>query len=233
MLENYRYQIFGSKSSTDLDAMFFVDYLDKILDNHDLIKSLNKELEKIYHKPANSNLCVIRNGIVIETFKGTSDEVNNSMLYTYPFHIQKYPNMIDHYVPRDIELKIIRTTRVLLTFLSRTEYRSDVKKALKNECDISTRFDLLRKIPLNIILTGEKVKKVEYIDLLKTIAFQLGQTLALTENIELYTKEDISLKYPDLSDYLFRKNIDISSLLKRYDEFLNIDDMILIKRIEN
>ena len=44
-------------------------------------------------------------------------------------------------------------------------------------------------------------------DIYKSIAFQLGQVLALIEGIELYTKEDICSYYPPLAPALRRESI--------------------------
>ena len=85
------HQIFGSKSSTDYDIMFFVDTLGTIQESHEIISEIDKEYSEIYSdKPVNSNICIVENGVVVDVFKGTADEVNNAMLLTYDYHEQKF-----------------------------------------------------------------------------------------------------------------------------------------------
>jgi len=166
------YQIFGSKSSTDYDIMFFVDSLGTIQESHELISKLDKMYSDIYvDKTINSNLCIIKNGIVVDVFKGTFDEVNNALYLTYSYHEQKHPLQIKRVIERDVTIKILRTARVLLSFLSRTIYRKEVKNALKS--DLIEKLDVL----CNIDLSGVKnlgTRNVLWEDYLKTMSFQLG-----------------------------------------------------------
>lgn len=234
------YQIFGSESSNDLDVMVFVNEIQKTNDNHEYIKILNRVIENDYFnvnfpnlikKQVNCNLCIIENGIITQVFKGTPDEVNNSMFLTYKFHKQITDNNITRLVNRDVDLKILRTARVLLSFVSRTIYRNEVKIALSS--DITTKFKVLRTIDINIIKDNEKIKKIGYIDVVKTLAFQLGQTLCLIDGIELYSKEDISLYHPKLKPYLMRENnINLDNLNIFLQKFLSIDETKLKYKYE-
>ncbi|WP_299621257.1 hypothetical protein [uncultured Tenacibaculum sp.] len=54
----------------------------------------------------------------------------------------------------------------------------------------------------------------------KTIAFQLGITLALLESVELYTKESIIEYYPNLEKYLLRKESNVNALQEYLNEFI-------------
>jgi hypothetical protein len=75
--------------------------------------------------------------------------------------------------------------RVLLTIISRME-----------EIDFST---------LNKNMTAEDIKKI--------IAFQTGQTLALINGRELFTKREVADEYPELEPYLYRqKDSDVWNL---------------------
>jgi len=74
-------------------------------------------------------------------------------------------------VSRDVNEKILRTARILLSFLSRTEHRKLVKVALKG--DLDAKFDALSKIDLSLI-TDLGSRNVKWIDYLKTMSFQLG-----------------------------------------------------------
>jgi len=231
---NKTHQIFGSKSSTDYDIMFFVDVLGTTQESHEIIEKIDKEYSKIYSdKPINSNICIVKDGIVVDVFKGTADEVNNALFLTYDFHEQKHPNQITKIIERDTELKILRTARVLLSFLSRTEHRKEVKRVLKS--DLIQKLDVLMNIDLETI-TDLGTRKVKWEDYLKTMSFQLGQTLGLMNGIELYTKEDISAYYPKLSGMLNRIGEDLETLDVFKENFIiKVDHLYrngLIKRLK-
>lgn len=206
-----RHQIFGSKSSTDYDIMVFVDKITTIQESHEIVSKLDKEFSEIYSgKPTNCNLAIVgEDGTITKVFKGTSDEVNNALLETYDFHDQKFPQIIKGKISRDVNEKILRTARVLLSFLSRTEHRKIVKAALKG--DLSSKLDVLSIIDLSKI-TDLGSRNVEWVDYIKTMSFQLGQTNALIFDTELYTKESISKYFPKLSGMLDRTREDLEYL---------------------
>lgn len=216
-----KFQIFGSKNSIDYDIMVFVDYIGSIQDSHNRITQYDKELSLIYtDKPINSNICIISDGIVVSVFKGTADEVNNSMFLTYDLHEQQYEQQIIKLVDRDIELKMLRTSRVLLSFLSRTEHRKIIKMALKG--DFIDKLNVLDQIDLSTI-TNLNTKNINKIDYYKTMAFQLGQTLALIDGVELYSKQDIITTFPKLKTMLLRNNdIDLNILEDYKNKFVEI-----------
>ena len=199
-----KFQIFGSPSSQDLDVMIFVDFIPELPNEaHDLCKVFDKELEVLLKptKIINSNLCVINSAVVTHTHKGTEDEVNNALYDTYSYHDQLHQNQITGLYDRDPYLKYIRTARVLLSLISRTRYRTEVKKALKG--NIFDKLNLIKEIDYSLIVDLGK-KKDSFEDYVKILAFQVGQSLGLMEDIELYTKEDIWTEYPDLKPCLMR-----------------------------
>ena len=51
---------------------------------------------------------------------------------------------------------------------------------------------------------------------MKTYAFQIGQTLALMNGKEYYTKKDIGIEYPELKPFLQRENDSDISVLETY-----------------
>ena len=78
------HQIFGSEDSTDYDILCFVDSIPQIHKAHDIIKKFNSDLSEIYtDKELNCNMAVERGGKIIQVFKGTADEVNNSAFLTW------------------------------------------------------------------------------------------------------------------------------------------------------
>ncbi|MBE8726804.1 hypothetical protein [Flavobacterium hungaricum] len=205
------YQIFGSENSLDVDLVFFVEEMpETIVEKLSLSKELTDSIKANFpEKVINANLAVCKNGRLIEVYKGTTDELNNSLFYTYGFHQQEYDNQINTLLKRDIDLKFLRSTRMILSFLSKTEYRAAVKSALRS--DLEEKIQTLEKIDLNQISSFGK--NTNYQDILKSIAFQLGQSISLHEGNELYTKNQIAESFPELRKYLFREeNCDCENL---------------------
>lgn len=197
------YYFHGSRSSVDYDIFVVVETPLNwdIQDLHTLCSQYEEELSKIYtDKPVNVNLISIAMGQVQWCFKGTIDEVNNGLLYTYDLHEQVYPQPIKQRYPRAFELKAIRAVRIILSALSRTGHRYRIKEALKG--DIMHQLTVLEEIDLTKIDSFNKKYPDE--DYIKTIAFQIGQVFGLINNTELYTKEDIGVLSSYLTPYLNR-----------------------------
>ena len=197
--------IHGSEDSTDLDVIYVVDEL----------PSLQECKTFCSDKEENRNLITVENGIVTSVYKGTPDEVNNALLDTYKLHEQEYPLLVERKVERDVHIKAIRAVRGILSHLSRSMFRPEIKNALR--CSWSVRIETLQMIydhfdeidfdSLQNNMSGDDVKKL--------IAFQIGQVLALTDFVELYTKSEIASYFTDLKPYLYRNSTDNENL-KRY-----------------
>jgi hypothetical protein len=209
-----KYQIFGSKSSQDYDVLVFVDSLGTIQENHEAITILDIELAKILtDKPVNANLGILRDGQIVQVFKGYPLEVNNSLYYTYGNHVQVIENQITkpYELTEDIKhYKLKRCFRFILSFYSRVpEMRAGIKEALRGTFD--KRLEQLSKIDLTMHKDfPKKNEKVE--DIYKVIAFQLAQTYLMFFNIEIYTKEDAVKHMSFLKPFIYRKEIDESDL---------------------
>ena len=218
------YQIFGSASSIDYDVMVFVDKIPSIEESKHLCDKFNKELYQIFVdnnftiKKVGCNIARLKDGIIVQVHKGTSDECNNSLYTTYHLHRQMFPNQIIRLVPRDVDLKILRTARVLLMFLSRTEKRIEVKSALQS--NFLEKIKTLETINLSDI--KDISKNIEWNSYLKTMSFQLSQTISLMNGIELYTKEELSLEYPELAGMIERNNENLNILDKYKNIFINL-----------
>ena len=217
-MKNLTYWIFGSKSSKDTDILVLVSSIPNIQESKKLVKKYESELQKNYSKPVNVNLGVLDKDHLSSVFKGTVGEVNNSIMDTYSNHKQKHSLKLKTRLARNIELKTIRCLRIILSFLSRTNYRVEIKKALKG--DARDKYLLLNKINL-AQFTNFKKNNVDQKDFLKTLAFQLGQTCALIEGDELYSKEAIAQKYPQLKKYLKREEDSLFPLEVFKQFFLN------------
>lgn len=208
-----KYYVFGSKSSQDLDLLVLVDQLGTIADNKEKVVQLQKDLAHLSSKPVNVNLGVLENGTLTKVFKGTLDEVNNSVMDTYCLHEQYFPLEINVRQKRDITEKVLRSVRICLSNLSRTQYRQEVKQGLKG--DALERVKVLQNINLETVSSHDKYPVK---DIYKTLTFQMGQALGLIQGKELYTKEAISENYKLLEPYLMRK----PTSLKNLEDFKNM-----------
>jgi len=224
------FTVFGSESSLDLDVMVFVDEIPE--DNKtatDICKVYNESIALVYEKEygitkeVNCNLAVLKNGQIKQVYKGTSDEVNNSIFLTKDFHTQFHSmEYVIGMVERDHQIKLLRTARVLLSFLSRTSHRLKVKAALRG--DVYHKIKVLREIDLGEITDIGK-SSTSFEDYLKTMAFQLGQSIGLMEGVELYAKESIGEAYPLLETFLNRDVSSELSVLNGFkEEFCDICD---------
>lgn len=215
------YQIFGSENSLDLDLVFFIEEMpETILEKLSLSKKLSESIKSFYpEKQINANLAVQKNGHLIEVYKGTTDELNNALFYTYQNHSQKFDNQITKLLVRDVDLKFLRSTRMILSFLSKTKYRPLIKNALKG--DLDEKIQALEKIDLKDI--GSFGKNINDLNSIKSITFQLGQAISLHDGKELYTKNEIAREFPDLRKYLLREeNTDFENLQKWLLNFIVI-----------
>lgn len=204
--------IHGSENSLDRDAYIVIP------------SPLTQKEAKVIcdaRKDINANLLVITDGKVTWSYKGTIDECNNSILATYHLHEQEYPNPITEKADRDYGLKMLRTIRGLLSYVSRTPMRAEVKKALVSD-DLDYKMEVLKSVDLNNITDFEKSPIIETY---KFFAFQLGQTLSLLEdNEELFTKNSVAKKYPELATYLAREEanpVELQNFLTRFNDFVS------------
>lgn len=222
--EKVTFQIFGSKTSLDSDVMVFVDDIpENEFDATAICKAYNELLpikypETFGNREMNCNLAILKNHVIDKVYKGTEDECNNSLYHTYDNFEQIHPNQILALIDRDVELKLLRTLRVLLSFLSRSSFRPDVKKALKG--DVYLKMETLESIDLSLLEHKDLGKRnVKWEDYLKTMAFQLAQTRGLLGDVEIYTKEDIIFYYPDLEFLItrdYRGDVRILEFHKKY-----------------
>lgn len=210
------FQIFGSASSQDLDVVVFISEIpDDILTASNLCNEFGKQITDFLkiNKPINTNIAVVENGLLQNVYKGTVDETNNALYHTYYLHNQYFDNKIRGLLPRDTDLKVLRSIRIVLSLMTKSNYRPLVKSALKG--DLKEKLKVLKKIVIESNLQEEFfAQKMRWVDFQKTFAFQIGQCLALVQGQELYTKEDIGTLYTGLQPYLYRiENINNETLI--------------------
>lgn len=216
------FYIIGSPDSIDIDVFVQVDFIssNKTLE-HERCKEYDISISKILldKRPLNSNLIVIKDAIIADCFKGSVDECNNILYYTHSIHNQLYPNPISRSLDRDLDLKVLRVTRCILSYFSRTDLRSTIKGALRKT--IFEQLQVLRLINFNNEIIGKKDRKE---DIYKVIAFQFGQLFSLLGGYEKYsyTKGGIAKNYPDLKSFLMRRSdLDMNILNEYLSRFIS------------
>jgi len=210
------YQIFGSEDSQDLDICFFVDEIGNIENSKNHLIELINTLVLETDKPINGNLAILKNGLVEQCFKGNNDELNNALLETYSFHHQNYSLQIKNKVYRNVDDKIQRCLRTLISYFTKTALRIESKKALKSNLQAKLMF--LEQLDLSE--HTDFGKQGELIEIYKSFAFQIGQTHALIKGVELFTKSSISNYLPSLSGYLNREICSVDHLQKELDHLI-------------
>ena len=139
---------------------------------------------------------------------------------------------------RDIDEKILRVARFIITFYSRTQLRPQIKSALRG--DLKEKLEVLKKIDF-VKMVDFPGKKERLEDIYKVLAFQFGQVFSLIDGHEedSYTKNGIIKNYMDLSNLLKRgkvSNIDLEVLNKYLDRFTKLVETRIkegIKLVEN
>lgn len=213
--------VHGSADSTDLDVVYVFEKMPSFEECQIFCRSDPKE---------NRNIIVVEDGIVKSCFKGLADEMNNALLATYSLHEQEFPLLIKQAVPRDIFLKDITITRKVISPLTETPMRRQVKAVLR--ADWKQRLAFMKELKL-IEIDFDHVGKWKKEDLLKSIAFQLGQGIGLHQGLELYTKADIAEYIPELYPYLYRQIEDLQRLQVVYETYLQLLSQTVIETLSD
>lgn len=234
-MKDLKYQIYGSKSSRDLDIMVITqDKLGTINENKIIIEKYKEYFQSIYTDvKCDVHLARIYNGQIFDVSHGTYDEVNNSLYYTYDNFDQRFENSITrHYDRFQVEYvnhKNIRVARFILSFFSREpELRTKIKSALRG--DLKERLEVLKLIDFTKY-TEFPHKKEKKEDIYKVCAFQFAQTLSLFTGIEIYTKEE-AIKYFDIFSPFISREENISDKLYVLNNALELFISLTEKRIE-
>lgn len=202
---DYQFITHGSENSLDKDVYVIIPQPLPMKEAKKLCDSFQE---------INANLITVDNGKVNWVYKGTVDECNNSILATYNLHKQDSDCPVTVKADRAYAQKMLRTVRGLLSYVSRTELRESIKAALVTS-KMEQKIEALKQINLNEI---KDFGKSPIIETYKFYAFQMGQTLALLEdNIELFTKNSVAQYYPELADYLARKETSPENLQKFFE----------------
>ncbi|POR24869.1 hypothetical protein BWK58_07505 [Flavobacterium columnare] len=215
----YPYYIYGSSDSTDTDVVIVIPK-NEMPAAQEQRKNFVLDLKNTYEFDWNATLAVIENGVMIDTIytKSWIDSLNNALLKTYCHHSQVYPLLINHKIKRNKVLAIYKAVRTVLTMLTRTSYRSEIRPILKGIHDFNLKVEVLKKIDFENIETFNQ-KNTSDADVWKIIAFYVGQNNALIkEDEEIYTKADLIVKFPEMFPFVYRQNISIADkrVLQRF-----------------
>ncbi len=200
---------FGSPDSQDIDVTYVFPSLPSFQECKKFCDRTEEE---------SRNIAVLKDGIVQDCYKGLPDELNNAIYRTYSLHSQTLSNPITNPVKRIVPLKVHRAMRIILSALSRTPYRSTIKPALSSN-DFQERRQVLSQINFrNLNLSP---------DALKSIAFQLGQTNALIEGKEVYTKGELAELFSNLALFLNRNTTpNLDTLNEQRDRLLELTELV-------
>ncbi|MCK9575614.1 MAG: hypothetical protein WC979_01100 [Candidatus Pacearchaeota archaeon] len=201
--------IHGSGDSLDIDVFYVFDKLPSFQECKEFCDSSKEE---------NRNIIVIKDGMVTDCYKGTCDEIQNSLITTYRLHEQEFPLILDTKVKRNEILKAVRVLRCFLSHYSKTTYRESVKSALKSH-SWESRLSVAETLDLSI----DEFGKNSVIEVRKIFAFQLAQALGLLMGRpEIYTKAAAAKEFPELEKYLYRIPTSANYLIQAYKDFLFI-----------
>lgn len=199
--------IHGSADSRDRDVVYIVD---------ELPPQRECQLFCSADPAENRNLCVVRDGVVAACYKGFVDELNNSLLATCPLHAQDGALPITRAVPRDALLKRLSVLRKLVMELRHTNYGGAARRALKD--GYARRLRLAREADLTAL--AWELPEEGRLERVKSMAFQLGQAIALDDGVEVYTKQAIAAHLPALGPYLRREPCAMDALEAAKAEFI-------------
>lgn len=201
--------IHGSEDSTDCDVIYIVDK----------VPSPRKApLFCTDNQDENRNIAVIEDGRILWCYKGFPDEVNNALLATYPLHSQEDMLLVRKRAARDLPIKLLSVLRKIIMEFRHTSLKPEARLSLRSGYD--ERVKMLRSTDLRTLLWN--ISELDQMERRKSMAFQLGQAIALNDGIELYTKKDIAGYIPDLEPYLYRHPCSMDVLEKEKKVFLDI-----------
>ncbi|KAH3746197.1 2'-5' RNA ligase [Pelomyxa schiedti] len=196
--------VHGSEDSVDLDVVYIVANMPSVAQCHAFCNAgaSSSPVE-------NRNIATVSNGVISKCLKGLPDELNNAIRRTFKLHVENNSLVcpILRNTGRDINGKARVSLQSILGLLihntdaeTRAVIESAVKSALHSQ-DIQSMANALKTITLQAVIPVLGVEER------KRIAFQVGQLLALIQNVELYTKKEISDYFPETRPLLYRKPV--------------------------
>ncbi|WP_420575068.1 hypothetical protein [Kordia sp.] len=204
----YRYFQYGSKSSTDVDVIIVLPKAAMPATQEERKRKL-KQLKTDFQLNWNAIFVVIEDGILVDTIytKSWVDSLNNAFYHTHKYHEQLFEIPVTRTIKRNKTLAIYKAVRTILTMLTRTHLRPKVRPIIRGIHPFQLKLDILQTIDFSEIETFHQ-KNTPDADAWKIIAFYMMQNeLLITQNIEVYSKEEILKHVPAIADFILRKEI--------------------------
>lgn len=225
----FPYYFYGSEDSLDKDVVISIPKGYMPLQQEER-KILLKQMELKYGFDWNAILAVIENGQVVDTIypKSWVDTLNNSLFTTYALHEQFFSNPIHGLVPRNKLLAIYKSVRTVLTLLTRTHLRPQIRPIINGIHPFELKLAALQHVNW---LEFEQFhqKNAKDVDIWKTVAFYIAQNVLLIErDIQIHTKKALINEFPKLDHFIYRKRIDLED-----KEYLNTCTQHWIALIKN
>lgn len=205
----------GSKNSVDLDIVYLFDHIPSQKECVEFVESKKDE---------DVNIIVVKNGIVIFSFRGSADETNNALLHTTKSFEQAWDLPTVAKIARIVPLKVIDTVTAICVVLRKIEMNRESMIEGLSSFDFDKRIKCLAQVDFEKCDLGK--------DEIKFIAFRLGQTLALMGGTELYTKDQIGTRYPGLSPLLNREQGNHCKILNSFlkDFLVELSGVVVLRK---
>jgi len=202
-----KYYFFGSEDSTDSDVILEVDIIPP---NKDTALQYMKKLKIDFGLAWNMTMAVIKDGNVVDTLpnKSSIDGLNNSLYYTYKYHVNPFKTPILRPVKRNELLMLYKCIRTILSNCTRVNkaYRNNIMP-LKGIHPFENKILALQFMDFTDIDTFNNKYQAD-VDTWKIIAFYLGQFISFWEDgIEIYTKQELITHHPKLAVFIQRKQL--------------------------
>ncbi|KAL0485330.1 hypothetical protein AKO1_002927 [Acrasis kona] len=205
----------GSHNSVDVDLLYLFDHIPPPKEAQNFI-FVGERLGE------DRNIFTIKDGVVNFCQVGIVDSMNNALLQTYPLHKQLFPLPIIQAVKRAVPMKINETIKnTLVKIRNADNLRDIIVPAIK-----SYDFEIRRQVFGGVDFAGTTLD----LDTIKNITFRLGQTLALIQGHECFTKDDVIKLFPDMKPLIYReKDLDKNVMNKYKDIFMKETDGVMVK----
>jgi len=228
----YRY---GSNDSDDIDVFIGLSRVPDMDDEDDriMMDEIHETIDytlRYSGQFSNSDktvdfsfIHISKDGVVDWCEYDDLEECNNALYYTFDHHAYNNnvlygKNPIKLKLEQNVSFKIVKVVRTLLTFLSRTSYREEVKYLLKKGSFKERLEFILKVVSQNGISSVETFnKKLPDVEIVKDIAFMFIQLYGLVHDIDVFCKRDAALRFPDLARYIYK---DHNAPLEPLEDFI-------------
>jgi len=228
----YRY---GSNDSDDIDVFIGLNRVPDLDDEDDriMMEEIHETIDYTLRysgqftnsdkKVEYSFIHISPEGVVDWCEYDDLEECNNALYYTFNHHAYNNnvlygKNPIKSKLEQNVSFKIVKVVRTLLTFLSRTSYREEVKYLLKQGTFKERLEFLLKVVSENGISSIDTFnKKLPDVEIVKDIAFMFIQLYGLVHDVDVFCKRDAALRFPDMSRYIYK---DHNAPLEPLEDFI-------------